>query len=147
MFCTKCGKENPQGASYCVSCGYAFAASVSHVARIENPVTFGRAISICMGKYFDFSGRAARPEYWWFFLFALILSVTMGILDRSGDLEALASLVLFLPSIAVASRRLHDVGRSGWWQLIALTIVGMIPLVIWLASKGESKENHYGSPV
>ena len=52
-----------------------------------------------------------------------------------------------LPALSAAARRLHDTNRSGWWMLIAFTIIGLIPLIIWLASKGNDQSNEYGSPV
>ena len=53
----------------------------------------------------------------------------------------------FFPSIAAAARRLHDVGKSGWWQLIAITIIGIIPLIIWMATEGSKKNNIYGKSI
>ncbi len=100
-----------------------------------------------MGKYVDFSGRAARPEYWWFFLFTVLLTWFADIADPSKVGSTIVSLALLLPSLSAATRRLHDTGRSGWWQLIALTVIGLIPLFIWLASKGNDQSNEYGSPV
>lgn len=153
MFCQKCGKENPDDVKFCGSCGANIsAASASSIATgATNPtseqMTFGKSISTCMGKYVDFNGRAARPEYWWFFLFALLLPWFADIADPSKVGSIIVNLALLLPSISAATRRLHDTGRSGWWQLIALTIIGLIPLFIWLASKGNDQSNEYGSPV
>ena len=87
---------------------------------------FGESIKVCFNKFADFTGRARRSEYWWFYLFAqLVGSVTCGI----------GSLVCFIPMMAVTVRRLHDTGRSGWWYFLPLIVmlVGMcifIPLVI-----------------
>lgn len=100
-----------------------------------------------MGKYADFKGRASRPEYWWFYLFSVLLSWGALIVEHTGIVSGMVNLVLLLPSIAVQARRLHDTNRSGWWMLIAFTIIGLIPLIIWLASKGDNQENQYGSPV
>lgn len=110
-------------------------------------MTFGKSISTCMGKYVDFNGRATRPEYWWFFLFTVLLTWFADIADPSKVGSTIVSLALLLPSLSVATRRFHDTGRSGWWQLIALTVIGLIPLFIWLASKGNDQSNEYGSPV
>ena len=55
--------------------------------------------------------------------------------------------ITFFPSIAAASRRLHDVNKSGWWQLIAITIIGIIPLIIWFATEGTKKNNSHGKPI
>ena len=110
-------------------------------------MTFGKSISTCMGKYVDFKGRASRPEYWWFYLFTVLLSWGSLIVDNTGIVSGIVNLALLLPSLAVAARRLHDTNRSGWWMLIAFTVIGLIPLIIWLASKGDDQANQYGSPV
>jgi uncharacterized membrane protein YhaH (DUF805 family) len=55
----------------------------------------------------------------------------------------LLSLTISIPSIACGSRRLHDIGKSGWWQLLMITIVGLIPLVIWWSKKGNELSNKY----
>jgi len=52
-----------------------------------------------------------------------------------------------IPNIAAGARRLHDVGKSGWWQLILFTIIGIIPLIIWMASEGTKKNNSHGKPI
>ena len=57
------------------------------------------------------------------------------------------SVGILLPSIAVTTRRLHDINKSGWWQLIAITIIGIIPLVILLCSEGTKKNNSHGKPI
>ena len=116
-------------------------------------MNFGQSISYCFSNYFNFNGRGSRSEYWWFVLFCLILELggsvwdaSMGDTSGNGMMYWLAIAVTFFPSIAAAARRLHDVNKSGWWQLIALTIIGLIPLIIWLASEGKKKKNKYGSP-
>ena len=110
-------------------------------------MTFQQAILICFRKYFTFSGRATRPEYWWFFLFIFLCNLVLGIFDailfssetlpvevtesdelsphddESGPLVSLFSLATFLPMLAVGWRRMHDTGRSGWhlfYPLIAI---------------------------
>ena len=88
-------------------------------------MTFVESITTCFSKYATFRGRASRAEYWWWVLFCVVGQVVLGELDhRWGGLFALATL---LPYIAVATRRLHDTDRSGWFQL-----VGFIPLIGWL---------------
>jgi uncharacterized membrane protein YhaH (DUF805 family) len=109
-------------------------------------MTFGKSISTCFAKYFDFKGRASRPEYWYFYLFCFLLGFGTALVDSSQVLPTLTQVALFLPSIAAATRRLHDTNRSGWWLLIALTGIGLIPLVIWWARKGSDQDNQYGSP-
>lgn len=100
-------------------------------------MNFGQAISSCLKQYAGFSGRATRSEFWWFFLFQILVSIAASFL---GDIvSALVSLGLLLPSIAVAARRLHDIGKSGWWQLLAFTGIGILVLIyFWVQpTKGE----------
>jgi len=102
-------------------------------------MTFQESIKVCLTKYADFSGRATRSEYWWFFLFIILVSVATSLV--SGTLSLVFSLATLLPSIAAATRRLHDTNRNGWWQLICLVpVVGIIVLIVFLAqeSKGHS---------
>jgi uncharacterized membrane protein YhaH (DUF805 family) len=109
-------------------------------------MTFGKAIATCFAKYVDFSGRASRPEFWWFYLFTILLGWGSMLVDSSQVLYVIINLAVLLPALAAGSRRLHDSNKSGWWQLIMLTVIGFIPLVIWLASKGTDQENQYGIP-
>jgi uncharacterized membrane protein YhaH (DUF805 family) len=97
-------------------------------------------------KYATFAGRARRTEYWYFALLNTIATIALAI--AFGDESAISlifSLVLILPSIAVGARRLHDIGRSGWWQLIWLVpIIGWIVLIVFFATNGQSGDNQYG---
>lgn len=101
-------------------------------------------------NYVNFEGRARRKEYWFFVLATMIAGIILKIIGGAlniGDLlYGLLNLAIFLPSLAVAARRLHDTKRSGWWQLISLTIIGIIPLIIWLASETKSETNQWGKP-
>ncbi|MDI1271487.1 MAG: DUF805 domain-containing protein [Polaromonas sp.] len=99
-------------------------------------MNFGQAISTCFSKYATFSGRASRPEFWWFSLFQILMMIAASLF---GDIVAdLVALALLLPALAVGARRLHDIGKSGWWQLIALTIIGLLVLIYWWAQPGNS---------
>ncbi|HEX6741470.1 MAG TPA: DUF805 domain-containing protein [Sphingomicrobium sp.] len=75
-------------------------------------------------KYAVFSGRAPRAEYWWFYLATFVINIPLSIADEAiaswSPLSSLFSLAIFVPSLAVTTRRLHDTNRSGWWQLIFL---------------------------
>ncbi|MEV7199009.1 DUF805 domain-containing protein [Streptomyces griseoluteus] len=99
-------------------------------------------------KYAVFSGRARRQEYWMFFLFNLIITIVLAIVDSALDTQVLQlvySLAVLIPGLAVAVRRLHDTGRSGWWILIGLIpLVGFIILLVFLASEGKPEANEYG---
>ncbi len=104
---------------------------------------FQESIKQCFQKYADFNGRAKRPEYWWFALFCFVVSLALGVI---GDTLSLAfSLVTLLPSLAVGTRRLHDLNKSGWLQLLWLIpILGWIPLIYFLAQAGNTETNQYG---
>jgi uncharacterized membrane protein YhaH (DUF805 family) len=109
-----------------------------------------------MKQYADFDGRARRTEYWMFVLFNIIFSVVAVVLDNVlgiamegigyGPLYGLYVLAMIIPSLAVAVRRLHDTGKSGWMLLIALIpIIGSIWLLVLYATDGNLGENKYGS--
>ena len=92
--------------------------------------------------YAQFSGRASRSEYWWFYLFTLLAT---AVADRlSGTVGDIASLVFLLPSLALVARRLHDTGRSGWWFLLVFTVIGIPVLLYWLVRASDSGPNKYG---
>ena len=122
-------------------------------------MTFGQAITTCFRKYADFTGRASRPEYWWFVLFTVIVSAALNIIGSTmslgrfsmpmmsgyGDrydyglgsgtnvLSSLWSLAILLPALAVAVRRLRDSGRN-WTNLfwVLLPVAGVIVLIVQL---------------
>ena len=97
-------------------------------------MTFQDSIKVCFNKYVDFSGRATRSEYWWFVLFVFLGSFVLGMF--SHWLNIIFLLATLLPQLAAATRRLHDTGRSGWWQLIGLVpIIGFIVLIVFLAQE------------
>ena len=99
-------------------------------------MTFGESIKTCFSKYGDFSGRASRSEYWWWFLFVLLATVATGMI--SEKLSALFSLAVMLPGLAVGARRLHDIDKSGWFQLLYLIpVVGWIIVVYWAVQEGK----------
>ena len=117
---------------------------------------YKRQIKTCLTKFATFNGRASRSEYWWFqFFYFLVVIVAVildsvlvgGNLEAAGALEIVSQLILLLPALAVTARRLHDVGRSGWWMLVGITIVGLIPLFIWWLAPGTNKKNKYGNPI
>jgi len=98
--------------------------------------------------YATFSGRARRKEYWMFILFNIIVSIVINVVGAVIGFEMLGliySLAVFLPSIAVGARRLHDTGRSGWWLLLILVpIIGAIVLIIFFVQDSHD-ENKFGA--
>ena len=116
-------------------------------------MTFQKSIETCFKKYFVFDGRAKRSEFWWFVLFCFLLGIVTTFLDvvvlgytweQYGPIYTMVQLGVFIPSLSVGARRLHDTNRSGWWQLLILTIVGIILLIVWLASEGKKQKNKFG---
>jgi uncharacterized membrane protein YhaH (DUF805 family) len=113
---------------------------------------FGQAIATGFRKYVTFSGRASRSEYWYWVLFSIIGGIVTGTVDYaifsdndfSSPINAIFNLILFLPSFAVGIRRLHDIGRTGWWVLITLTIIGIVVLIVWACQKSDTGPNAYG---
>lgn len=140
-------------------------------------MTFSNSVKTCLSKYATSTGRASRSEYWWFYLFIFLATIFFGIIDGMvfgfGDsdpspISTVFSLATFIPTIAVTIRRLHDVNRSGWWQiapisLILLTgimaaieaailataagvaaLICVILLIVWLIKRGTIGENRFG---
>lgn len=111
---------------------------------------FMTAVKTCLTqRYADFNGRSGRAEFWWFFLFYILVYVGFVVLGLVVDIfaiiGALALLALLLPNLAVSIRRLHDIGKSGWWVLIGLVpIVGLIVLIYFYVQEGEPKPNDWG---
>jgi uncharacterized membrane protein YhaH (DUF805 family) len=98
-------------------------------------------------NYAVVEGRARRAEYWWFVLFNLIASISLSVVDGVAGtvyLGVIYSLAVLIPSIAVGVRRLHDIGRTGWWLLIILTIVGILVILYFSVLGGDEGENEYG---
>ncbi len=100
-------------------------------------------------KYAVFSGRATRSEYWYFVLINTIITfilVAIGNSIGSNLLDTVYSLSVFIPTLAVTARRLHDIGKSGWWQLLLfMPILGIIILIIFLTKDSMPFDNLYGS--
>ncbi|WP_229671063.1 DUF805 domain-containing protein [Deinococcus aquiradiocola] len=117
---------------------------------------FASFIDAVTKKYAVFTGRARRREFWMFTLFLLLLTIVAAVLDGilfsdlgdgrgSGPLGAVVSLGLLLPQLGITTRRLHDTGRSGWWQLIAFVpLAGLIVLLVFLATEGTPSSNRWG---
>jgi len=101
-----------------------------------------------------FTGRARRREYWTFVLFNVIITVVLTMIESIADsdsegsqstLATLYGLVVLTPSLAVGVRRLHDIGKSGWWMLIGLIpIIGTIVLLIFAVRDSQPADNQYG---
>lgn len=152
MFCPKCGNILEDGAKFCSSCG----AKVESQTKVNvpchdhenvppkhlDPVS---AVKLSLGRLADFSGRSRRSEFWW-------TSAAVGILEGiltsifPDSMDAMVSGLCFLMLIAVSVRRLHDVGKSGWWYLFHfLPVFGWIILLVQNLKDSVPGENQYGA--
>ena len=114
--------------------------------------------NVVMNNYANWDGRASRSEYWWFNLFNLIINIVTDVIDSSlgmgmiaygvGYVGFIAFLALLLPSFCVSVRRLHDLGKSGWWLLIAIipivNFIGIFVILVFTLMEGEKQPNQYG---
>ncbi len=134
---------------------------------------FGQSIRTCFSKYATFSGRASRSEFWWFYLFLVIVGIVLSVIDNVtgltmgsstftvnetvydaggvGILSSIFSLATILPFLAVAARRLHDAGHSGLWLiwgflLSFLCLIGLIILIVFWCQRSQPGETKYGLP-
>ena len=101
-------------------------------------VSLAGAIALGFQRYFDFSGRSSRSEYWWWFLFFFLV----GLIPFAG-------LFLLVPNLAIGVRRLHDINRTGWWVLFAILFFWLLfipPLLLlyWATRPSDQRDNKYG---
>ena len=118
-------------------------------------VSYIDAIRFGFQKYRDFSGRSTKSEYWKWFFFVLIGALILSIVDirmhtynfqtGGGLTSGLFRVVTLIPSLALGARRLHDINRTGWWQLLLFVpLLGLIVLMILAAKDGDIGKNRYG---
>lgn len=120
-------------------------------------VGFVEALRLGFSNYVRFQGRSSRGAYWWWFLWMAIFSAVAAAADAAlspagaaaaggGPVTGIFGLVVFLPGLALAVRRLHDIGRSGWWVLLLLVpVIGILVLIYWYAQPGERAPNRFGA--
>jgi uncharacterized membrane protein YhaH (DUF805 family) len=106
---------------------------------------------VILERYAQFTGRAGRAEFWWYFLANIIVYIVLNILIAISSifwvLYVIYALAVLIPGIAVGIRRLHDTDKSGWWLLISLIpLVGIIVLIVFWATEGTPGPNRYGAP-
>jgi len=111
-------------------------------------MNFGQAISSGFSNYVNFSDRACRSKYWYWFLFVVLGQFVTAIVDSVIGFQlttGIFSLVVLLPGIAVGVRRLHDLDRTGWWLLLAFVpLIGTIILIVWFCTRGTPGANRFG---
>ena len=153
MNCSVCSAELEEGAQFCGVCGTRiegndFLPGADQQGDEQPMVGFIQAISLGFSNYFNFQGRATRAEYWWWALFIVIADVLVNFIDAilgTGFIGSLFSLAILIPGLALGARRLHDIGKSGWWQLLWFAIiVGWIILLVWAIRQGNRGQNQHG---
>ena len=112
-------------------------------------------LDVLTNKYATFSGRARRKEYWMFLLINLVVSVALALIDSligsvsesgMGLLSSVYSIGVLIPSLALSVRRLHDIGRTGWWVLISIIpVIGAVVLLVFMLLDSEPGSNRYGA--
>lgn len=143
MFCKNCGKQLPDGTAYCPQCG-APQAKQGYVYSGEPTPSVGifEATKLFFTRYAEFGGRSRRSEYWWSSLVIGLIGAILG--SVLPEISGLWSLAILIPSIAICVRRLHDIGKSGWWYLINfLPLIGQIIFIIWCC-KDSTEDNQWG---
>jgi uncharacterized membrane protein YhaH (DUF805 family) len=113
-------------------------------------VNFVGAVKAGFRNYVRFSGRASRPEFWWWMLFAvlaalIVVSMDGTVFEESMLLTLFVWVALLPPSISVGVRRLHDLGHSGWWMLVSfIPAIGTLALLVFCLQEGDPGDNQYG---
>lgn len=117
-------------------------------------LTFGEAVKRALTvNYCNFDGRSSRSEYWWYVLFTFLLgfciNLVLMILGVGSNViqvvQGIVSVALLLPGLGLCVRRLHDIGKCGWWVLLVLIpLVGAIILIVWYCKESDPMPNQYG---
>ena len=160
MFCRKCGELVGDRDKFCTHCGaplaqdsrqddpsilnprHSHAGDCGHSGNVES-VSFPEAVKLFFLNYINFKGRSRRSEYWWICLFNMVLSAILT--AAAPDIAGLWTVIVCIPTLSLAVRRLHDIGKSGWWYLIgAVPLVGGILLIIWYCKDSEPHANKWG---
>ena len=165
MFCSNCGVNLNDNVNFCSSCGNKVNISTSSSSSIKNQtdsnsssnainhyeaLSLTESFSSFLSKAFIFEGRASRSEYWWGVFVAFLITLPIEVIIKFSNsfllnfLLIIPYLYLSLAQIACASRRLHDTNKSGWRQLWSFTIIGVIPVLVWLCTSSDKNKNLYG---
>ena len=108
-------------------------------------MSFTEAIQTCFSKIITVDGRARRSEFWYFWLFTVIIGVVLSLFFKEDStIVGLVNIIIYITTFSVSIRRLHDTGRSGWWWLIGLTGIGSIVLFVFYCLDSQPGANKYG---
>lgn len=107
------------------------------------------AVILFFKNYVNFSARSTRSEFWWWELVNLIISLVLYAITAATEIsifQSLWSLAVLIPGLALSIRRMHDIGKSGWWILTSLIPIAGIFIYIYLCAKASDGPNEYGEP-
>ncbi len=114
-------------------------------------MNFWEALNSAFKNYATFKGRASRSEFWYFCLFSVLISLIAQQIDstlnknESGAISGIVTLILLVPGIALQVRRLHDIGKTGWWFFLNfIPLLGQIVLIVFSCFRGHADTNRYG---
>ena len=133
-------KNSNGNSSYTTNSNYQ---GISAAPSFSKEISFGKAVKMFFKHYADFQSRSCRSEFWWCFLFQFLVSMLLGVIFP--PLTSIWFLVILIPNFAINVRRLHDIGKSGWWVLIVfIPLAGLITILIFSCT--PSKEpNKWGA--
>lgn len=123
--------------------------SSSPKAMYQRQITFGEAVKLALTtNYCNFNGRSSRSEFWWYALFTFILGTVINLIFSGTTAQVVGGIInlaLLLPNLGLGVRRMHDIGKSGWYILINLIpLVGWIIYIVWAVKDSEPVPNQYG---
>jgi uncharacterized membrane protein YhaH (DUF805 family) len=133
-----------QGPGYPGGVGYAPQGDYQQRGYLQGgPIDFQGAVRNQIQNLMNFEGRASRPAYWWYALPIFVINLIIDLI-LPFPINVPIVLIVGLTALSVGVRRMHDIGRSGWWLLLSLTIIGAIPVIYWLCQPGTPGQNNFG---
>ena len=159
MKCSKCGHDIQKDDLFCGACGMTLGGSAAADSGATSPervvISFPQAIKMGFNNYFRFRGRSTRPEFWWWVLFVVLADIGLTLFDIAigtydnddGLFASVFGLAVLIPGLALGARRLHDINRSGWWQLMwfgAPLVIPAVVLIVWATRDSDAGPNRYG---
>ena len=162
MYCKKCGELLPDRTKFCTNCGAPQQEDPRRDETVLNPahtrsedcvheghvvgaspkIGFVQAIILFFTRFKDFKGRSRRSEYWWAALATGLISALLA--EIAPDISWMWSLLIFIPTFSLSVRRLHDIGKSGWWYLINfIPLIGQVIYFIFMC-RDSTEDNRWG---